>query len=159
MGFGTAIRAFTRALRDREFSSQVQDLLKAKKSLPPPPRQSLASELLASLQREGRLVDFVQEDLDTFADAQVGAVARKVHQGCRKVFQHYLKLESVLNHKEGDAVTVESGFDPASIRLVGKVEGDPPFQGTLRHHGWKLVEATLPELKSKEVLLPAEVEL
>jgi len=158
MGLGVAIRAFTRALRDREFSSQVKDLLATKKSLPAP-KQCLATELLASLQREGRLVDFVQEDVEGFPDAQVGAVARKVHQGCRKVFQQYLKLLPVLEQKEGDAVTVEPGFDPASIRLVGKVEGKPPFKGTLRHHGWKLVEANLPELKAKEVLLPAEVEL
>ena len=54
---------------------------------------------------------------------------------------------------------VPSGFSPNEIRLVGKVQGDPPFQGTLRHHGWKLSSARLPELKPPEVLVPAEVEL
>ena len=154
----TAFRAFFRALRDREFSGHVDKLLQLKTALPPA-RESTAAELLSALQREGRLVDFINEEIEGFPDAQVGAVVRNVHKGCRQVLQQYLKLEPIIASTEGDKVTVETGFDPAAIRLVGKVQGDPPFEGVLRHHGWRLSMVKLPELKNKEVVLPAEVEL
>src|SRR5207253_6846543 len=35
-----------------------------------------AVQLLAILQREGRLLDFLQEDVDGYADAQIGAAVR-----------------------------------------------------------------------------------
>lgn len=158
MGMGTAFKAFFRALQDREFSKQVDELLASRPGLPAG-RVATAAELLAAFQREGRFVDFVSEDIESFSDAQIGAVARNVHKGCAHVVKQYLTLEPVLPQKEGELVTVETGFDPSRIRLVGKVEGDPPFQGTLRHHGWRLVAAKLPEQKAQDVLLPAEVEL
>lgn len=158
MGLGTAFRAFFRALRDRQFSKQVDELLVKRASLPPA-KVASAGELLAAFQREGRFIDFINEEIESFGDAQIGAVARNVHKGCRQVAQQYLKFEPVLPQQEGEKVTVEASFDPAYIRLVGKVEGDPPFEGTLRHHGWKLMLAKLPELKAPEVLLPAEVEI
>ena len=61
--------------------------------------------------------------------------------------------------KEGETVTVEEGFDAHKVSLVGKVEGDPPFTGQLRHHGWLLEKDELPDLGAPTVLLPAEVEL
>ena len=158
MGLRTAFRAFFRALRDREFSGHVDKLLQVKTALPPA-REATAVELLAAFQREGRLVDFLREEIDGFPDAQVGAVVRSLHKGCGQVLKQYSKLEPILGSAEGDKVTVEAGFDPAAILLVGKVQGDPPFEGILRHHGWKLTSVKLPELKNKEVVLPAEVEL
>ena len=44
-----------------------------------------AAQLLQLLQKHGRLVDFIFEDIDTYSDEQVGAGVRVVHQGCRKV--------------------------------------------------------------------------
>jgi hypothetical protein len=121
-----------------------------------------ALALLALLQREGRLVDFLQEPLDGFSDADIGAAARDVHRGCRKVIAQHLSLEPVMPGAEEARVAVPKGFDPAEIRLIGEAKGEPPFRGTLRHHGWRVVDAKLPVLAEgidRMVIAPAEVEL
>lgn len=121
-----------------------------------------ALALLALLQREGRLVDFLREPLDGFSDAEIGAAARDVHRGCRKVLDQHLSLEAVMPGAEEEKVSVPKGFDPAEIRLVGEAKGEPPFRGTLRHHGWRVVETKLPTLAEgvdRAVIAPAEVEL
>jgi hypothetical protein len=120
-----------------------------------------ALHLLTLLQREGRLLDFVAEDLTGFSDSEVGAAARTVHEGCRKVVRSYLTLEPVLKEGEGAAVTVPAGFDAAAIRLTGNVVGDPPFRGTIRHHGWRAAEVRIPAGPPGDarVVAPAEVEL
>jgi uncharacterized protein DUF2760 len=121
-----------------------------------------ALALLALLQREGRLVDFLREPLDGFSDADIGAAARDVHRGCRKVLEQHLSLEAVMPGEEEAKVTVPKGFDPAEVRLIGEAKGEPPFKGTLRHHGWRVVEAKLPTLAEgvdRAVIAPAEVEL
>jgi hypothetical protein len=121
-----------------------------------------ALALLALLQREGRLVDFLREPLDGFSDADIGAAARDVHRGCRKVLDQHLSLEPVMPGSEEAKVAVPKGFDPAEIRLIGEAKGEPPFRGTLRHHGWRVVDARLPALADgvdRMVIAPAEVEL
>ncbi len=121
-----------------------------------------ALAFLALMQREGRLVDFLREPLDGFGDADIGAAARDVHRGCRKVLEMHLELEAVMPGAEEEKVTVPKGFDPAEIRLIGEARGEPPFRGTLRHHGWRVVEAKLPSLAEgidRFVVAPAEVEL
>jgi hypothetical protein len=131
-------------------------------SPPPGPDPRPALQLLAALQREGRLVDFLQEDLTGFPDAAVGAAARTVHAGCRKALAEVLGLEPVLRDAEGAQVTVERGFDPAAVRLTGNVVGEPPFRGALRHHGWRAREVRLPPPPrggDGSVVAPAEVEL
>src|SRR5438128_8508065 len=77
--------------------------------------------LLAALQAAGRLVDFLEEDLGPYGDEQVGGAARDIHQGCQRALRERVTLEPVLAGAEGEAVTVEAGFDPAAIRLTGKV--------------------------------------
>jgi hypothetical protein len=137
---------------------------------PDPARRASAAQhhrdgalaLLALLQREGRLVDFLREPLDGFSDADIGAAARDVHRGCRKVIDQHLTLEPVMPGSEESRVDVPRGFDPAEIRLLGEARGEPPFRGTLRHHGWRVVDAKLPALADgvdRTVLAPAEVEL
>jgi hypothetical protein len=121
-----------------------------------------ALAMLALLQREGRLVDFLRESLDTYSDADIGAAARDVHRGCRKVLEMHLSLEPVMPGSEEENVSVPKGFDPAEIRLIGEAKGEPPFRGTLRHHGWRVVDAKLPTLADgvdRTVIAPAEVEL
>jgi Domain of unknown function (DUF2760) len=121
-----------------------------------------ALAFLALLQREGRLVDFLREPLDGFSDADIGAAARDVHRGCRKVLDVHLSFEPVMPGAEEDKVSVPRGFDPAEIRLIGEAKGEPPFRGTLRHHGWRVVDAKLPALADgvdRMVVAPAEVEL
>jgi hypothetical protein len=128
----------------------------------PAPDQRQALHLLAVLQREGRLVDFVEEDLAGFPDAAVGAAARTVHAGCKRALEELFRLEPVLPAAEGAAVTVERGFDPAAVRLTGNVVGEPPFRGALRHHGWRARAVTLPhpsEGGDPAIVAPAEVEL
>ncbi len=121
-----------------------------------------ALALLALLQREGRLVDFLRESLDTYSDADIGAAARDVHRGCKKVLEQHLSLEPVMPGAEEAKVSVPKGFDPAEIRLIGEAKGEAPYRGTLRHHGWRVVDAKLPSLAEgvdRMVIAPAEVEL
>jgi len=121
-----------------------------------------ALHLLAQLQREGRFIDFCEEEIASFSDAEVGAAARTVHGGCRKVLRAAVILQPVRTDVEGTEVTVAEGFDPASLRLTGNVVGHPPFRGTLRHHGWKAASVKLSPPGAGQdatVLAPAEVEL
>lgn len=121
-----------------------------------------ALQLLAILQREGRLIDFLQEDVDGFSDAEVAGAARVVHQGCRKALREHVTLAAVSERDEGSRVTLEAGFDSRRYRLAGKVVGEPPFSGTLVHRGWVAESITLPARSPEHdatVLAPAEVEL
>jgi hypothetical protein len=121
-----------------------------------------ALALLALLQREGRLVDFLSEAIDGAPDDAIGAAVREVHRGCRKVIDQYLAMEPVMPGEEGAGAQVPKGFDPAEIRLIGEARGEPPYRGTLRHHGWRVVDAKLPALAEgvdRSVVAPAEVEL
>src|SRR5262245_40657465 len=49
-----------------------------------------AIQLLALLQRDGRLVDFLMEDLSTYSDAQIGAAVRDVHAACHGTLTRYV---------------------------------------------------------------------
>lgn len=121
-----------------------------------------ALALLALMQREGRLVDFLRDSVDGADDADIGAAVREVHRGCRKVLDQYLSLEPVMPGDQDAKVSVPKGFDPAEIRLIGEAKGEAPYRGTLRHHGWRVVDAKLPTLADgvdRAVIAPAEVEL
>lgn len=125
-------------------------------------RDEGALVLLGLLQREGRLVDFLRESLDGYDDAAIGAAVRDVHRGCRKALEEHVTLEPVMPGREDDAVTVPRGFDPGEVRLIGRVDGDPPFRGTLVHHGWRALTVRFPTLAEgldRRVLAPAEVKL
>jgi hypothetical protein len=127
----------------------------------PEPTSDAALRLLGLLQEEGRLVDFLQEDLGPYPDDQIGAAVRGIHDGCRKALKDRLALAPVLPGAEGDSVTVEAGFDPAAIRLTGNVAGAPPFRGVLRHTGWRATDARLPPRPGHDphLIAPAEVEI
>ncbi len=118
-------------------------------------------QVLALLQRDGRLLDFLEESLQGFSDAEIGAAARTVHEGCKKALDTYLTLEPVYREPEGASITVLAGFDPAAVRLTGNVVGAPPFKGSLRHHGWRAARAAFPPPPPHDpsILAPAEVEL
>jgi hypothetical protein len=118
--------------------------------------------LLALLQRDGRLLDFLLEDVQGYNDAQIGSAVRDIHRSCRKTLEDHVTLKPILAGEEGATVTVPSGFDPSAIRLTGNVTGQPPFTGTLRHHGWRANEVKLakpPAGADPFVVQPAEVEL
>jgi len=124
-----------------------------------------AVQILSALQREGRLMDFLQEDLGPYEDAQIGAAVRSVHEGCKKALSEHLELVPVFQQEEGAEVTVKKGFDARAVRLTGNVAGDPPFRGVLRHRGWQVARLDLPvpvaDLLGEKtwVLAPAEVEI
>lgn len=121
-----------------------------------------AQQLLALMQAEGRLVDFLQEDLEGASDEDIGAVARTIHEGGRKVLDTYFELQPVRSEDEESTVTLEEGFDAKSVRVVGRVVGQAPFTGRLIHKGWKVTQTKLPQVTDGHdvsVIAPAEVEL
>ncbi len=167
-----------RLLFNADLARQVMTALKAptvkevKPAAPkaPPPVVVVAPErvhasgllVLAALQREGRLIDFLQQDVAGFSDEDVGAAARVVHAGCSKVLKQYFELEPAVKEAEGATLTVPAGFDAQRLRLTGNVAGQPPFKGTLKHHGWVAKEVRLPavpETLDPRIVAPAEVEL
>jgi hypothetical protein len=183
--FGLGIRTFFRILRDDRFARQIIALESgdlaprgeaplAERPAPPSPapesaprrastRRSDAISLLALLQREARLVDFVNERIDAYSDAQIGAAARDVHKGCAAVFQRAFALQPLAEGAEGSSVEVPRGFDPSRFRVVGAVTGEPPYRGTVQHPGWKATQCVLPEWTGNEstalVVAPVEVEV
>ena len=121
-----------------------------------------AVQVLSLMQREGRLLDFLQEEIDSYPDAQIGAAVRDIHRGCRKVLAEYIPVEPVLREPENATVRVDPGFDPSRIRLTGNVMGEPPYTGTLKHHGWRTAKVVLPPptaATDPSVVAPAEVEI
>jgi hypothetical protein len=121
-----------------------------------------AVQLLGVLQREGRLLDFLMEEIDGYADAQIGAAVRDIHRGCRKALSEHMKVRAIRSEPDEAVVKIPEGYDPSQIRLVGRVTGRPPFEGTLRHHGWRTGEINLSDIPAghdPSVICPAEVEL
>jgi hypothetical protein len=121
-----------------------------------------ALQLLSLLQREARLIDFANENITAYGDADIGAAARVVHEGCARVLREHFTIEPVRNELEGARVTLPEGFDAASVRLTGNVVGRAPFTGTLSHRGWRAARVSLPQLADKHdasIIAPAEVEL
>jgi hypothetical protein len=119
---------------------------------------------LATLQEKGRLVDFLMDDIAVYSDAQVGAVARVVQEGCKAVLLEQFRVVPVRSENEGTTVTIAPGYRADEYRLVGKISGQPPFSGTLMHRGWKTESVKLPRVvrtadSRLPTLAPAEVEL
>lgn len=172
-----AFQVFVRLLSDGAFARTVRNVASGEAEAVPQiakdeeavslPRlkdsaPEAALQLLGLLQQGGRFVDFLEEDVSHFSDAEIGAAARVVHDGCRKVVHEHLDIEPVRAEEEGSRVTLESGFDATRIRVTGNVVGQPPFTGTLVHRGWRTVQVRLPKLAQGHdvgVLAPAEVEL
>ena len=126
-----------------------------------PVSSTAALRLLALLQREGRLIDFIEEDIEAYSDAQVGAAVRTIHAGCRNALHEHMHIERIFAQEDGTAMEIEAGFDPSLVRLTGNVHGNPPFRGTLQHGGWRATEVTLSETSELDptILAAAEVEI
>jgi hypothetical protein len=120
-----------------------------------------AAQILAILQRDGRLIDFLMEEIAAFPDAQIGAAVRDVHAGSRQALLRYIALSPVLDGEEGNPVTVPAGTDAAAVKVIGNVAGAPPYRGLLRHRGWRASRLDLPPLPATDhlVIAPAEVEI
>jgi hypothetical protein len=179
VSFGARFRLAIRVLTDVAFAARAARVQGAPLALPEAaPKEAAAPTapaadarrdyeagalvLLSLLQRDGRLVDFLQQPIDGFGDADVGAAARVVHTGCRKSLTAHVDLARVRDEAEGAAVTLGKDFDGAAVRLTGDVKGAPPYRGVLRHAGWRAKSVTLPERApghDETVLAQAEVEL
>jgi len=174
-----AVGSFFALLGDGHLAARVQTLRNgaplASEVPPPAPVQTpsptrvratanvdAALQLLALLQRESRFVDFLQEDITAYSDADVGGAARLLHGGARKVLKETFDLEAVRTEAEGSRLTLPAGFDAAAVRVTGNVVGQPPFTGTLEHKGWRATAVRLPALTEghdTRVIAPAEVQL
>jgi len=135
---------------------------------PPPAANQAEAEVIAFLglfQQKGRFVDFLMEDITRVDDAQIAAVSRVVHQGCREVLREHFEVTPLVSDTpEGSPCTVPAGYAADEYRLLGKLSGEPPFQGTLVHKGWKTATVKLPRIIQGDAsrlpaIAPAEVEL
>lgn len=169
MSIGLAFSVFFKVLGNRDFAGRLSDWMdrpaipEPKPAAPKPdaPRRTEAVELLATLQREGRLVDFLEEKLDAYSDAQVGAAVRDIHRDCRATLQRLFAVEPLVAHAEGSTVTVPATPDPGQWKLTGRV--GQGTTGRLCHHGWKITRHDLPAWSGSEaaawVVAPADVEI
>ncbi|MBX7221603.1 MAG: DUF2760 domain-containing protein [Blastocatellia bacterium] len=176
MSFGQrlsyAFRTFFSILSGGSIPSDIAKELVPQLPPPPPPPPvrieklrddpgDRAVQILALMQRDGRLIDFLTEDISPFSDAQIGAAVRDIHQSCKKTLETYFTLEPVFTEKEGHSVTVENGSDIAAIKLFGNGKGKLPAKGVIRHRGWRVTTINLPPLPEgtgRMVLAQAEVE-
>lgn len=121
-----------------------------------------ALQLLGLLQRDARFIDFIEEDVKAYSDADIGAAARVVHEGCRKVLREHFSIQPLRAENEGSRITLPAGFDAAAVRVTGNVVGKAPFTGTLSHRGWRVTDTRLPQLAAGHdaaIVAQAEVEL
>ncbi len=120
-----------------------------------------ALQMLSILQRDSRLVDFLMEDITAYADDQVGAAVRGLHDQARESLARYVKLEPVIDGVEG-TFTKPAVSDPAAVKFVGNVPAGKPSGGLLRHKGWRAGKIDLPSLNPKQdssIIAPAEIEI
>lgn len=157
LAFGTTVARHV--AHDPEAEAKIRTIM-----LPPPPPKPDGTpvRILALLQQDGRLIDFLMDEITSFPDAQIGAAVREIHGQIRKKLAEHVELEPVMPHQEGTDVTVPAGFDPSAIRVVGHVSGEPPYKGVLTHPGWRVKSMKIPEPAEgvdEMVLMPAEVEI
>lgn len=182
MALGTAFRAFFAALRGGEPAAALERVLnegpgilqksggdtEEPKNLPAPkppapvkPLRSEAITLLSMLQREARFVDLVQEPLDGFSDAQVGAAARPCLLQCRQIIARAFDLQPVLAGEEGSRVSVPENASPLKIQHVG-ASSSSASTATLVHHGWYAGRCELAQWTgdsdAASVIAPAQVQ-
>ena len=178
MGLGSAFKLFFAALGGGEFVDAKQAkadqdaaikeaVEKAVAAVPKPePTPDRFEEgavyTLVLMQREGRLIDFLQENIDSFGDADVGRAVRQIHSGCRKVLGEQFGLAPVMKTNEGEGVDVPADFDPLEIKLTGSVPDSGPYRGTLAHKGWRAGACKFAKRTGKvnpEIICQAEVEV
>lgn len=169
-GVGGVFQGFSLAKRakgDAAFAEKLKGILAGadlKPIEPPKPVKPSGAPLrmLAILQAESRLVDFLLEDIQSASDQQIGQAVREVHKKAQAALKQHAVIDTVLPGAEGDTTTVAKGFDPSAIRVVGNVTGEPPFTGTVQHPGWRVKELKVqppPEGADEFVLQPAEVQV
>lgn len=120
-----------------------------------------ALQILAILQRDSRLLDFLMEDVSGYSDDQIGAAVRELHDQCRDSIKRYVTLEPVIDGVEGTFAKAPS-TDPGVVKFVGNVPAKPPSGGLLRHKGWRAAKIDLPAAPARQdltIIAPAEIEI
>jgi hypothetical protein len=192
MALGVAFRAFFAALSNKKRSDAIDrvlaidlqqlDLLRIeapvpvakqsdpKKSQPKqnepkkiaPPARSEALTLLATLQREARFIDLIQEPLDQFPDAQVGAAARPCLNQCRQTLARVFDLQPLVEAPEDSTIAVPENSSAVRYQWVGAAGGESAKSGRLVHPGWSARKTDLAKWTGSDadamVVAPAEVE-
>ena len=166
-----AIRAFFAILFKGALSDELAAALGLSRRAAPKPAPTPTSaaatpadgalQILAILQRDSRLIDFLMEDVSAYSDDQVGAAVRSLHSQSRDALARYVQLAPVIDGVEGTFTKLAS-IDPASVKLLGNVPPQPPPGGVLRHKGWRCTKVELPAVHGKQdnkVIAPAEVEI
>lgn len=164
---GQAVRAFFGLLFHGRLSDElVASLGLTRRVAQPPPAAAPAAtasdgalEILAILQRDARLVDFLMEDISAYSDEQVGAAVRSLHEQGRQSLQRYIRLAPVIDGVEGTYATLQ---DPSAVKFLGNVPAKgTPKGGTLRHKGWRAVKVDLPPVipQQSALIAPAEIEI
>jgi len=130
---------------------------------PPSATRSEAVTLLAALQRDARFVDFIQEPIDGYTDAQIGAAVRDVHRGCSDVLNRTFSLQPIIDQPEDSSIEVADASS-AQWRLTGNVgQSSGPVTGKLMHSGWKTSKCQVPDWNGSDadatVVAPAEVQI
>lgn len=158
--FRAFFKAFFNPVEAKDFLSSKPEVKEEKKKEAPVDSSHL--RFLALMQHSGRLLDFLQEDITEYSDAQVGAAVREMHRGCQKTLESSVSVRPVFEENEGTVVQIPRGYDPSQVKIVGAVKGDAPYKGRLVHRGWKACTLTLSKTlgeQSSDVLCPAEVEV
>lgn len=170
-----AFRCFFNLLFSGELSGETLQALNLQRrgAAGAPPKSTVAAaapvarisdgalQMLSIMQRDSRLVDFLQEDIASYSDDQVGAAVRELHDQCRDSIARYVTLAPVIDGVEGTYAKTP-GQDASLVKFVGNVPAQPPTGGTLRHKGWRAVKVDLPALPAKQdatVIAPAEIEI
>mgnify|MGYP005837711669 CR=1 FL=1 len=157
-----ALQLSARMHRDPALAERIHRALESPESAPPPAVFPVALQMLALLQENARLVDFLLEDISAATDAQIGQAVREIHRQAQQVLKDHVILEPILSAQEGETVTVEAGYDPSAIRVVGYVTGTLPYRGQVEHPGWRVREVKLPEVPQgadPRVVQPAVVHI
>jgi len=144
-------------------SAPAASAAKAAASAPAPTVRTAdgALQILAILQRDSRLIDFLQEDVSAYSDDQIGAAVRELHDQCRDAIARYVTLGPIIDGVEGTYAKAPAQ-DPSLVKFVGNVPAQPPSGGTLRHKGWRATKVDLPNLPARQdatIIAAAEIEI
>ena len=177
--FSLGLTAWRRVCADEAFAAEVRRLLSSQPAETPAPApvpapvpapapapvaapRHEALSLLAVLQREARLLDFLKEPIEGYSDTQIGAAVRSVHKDSAAAVERMFGVVPLDASAEGASVEVPAGYDPARYRLVGNVPAQAPMRGKLAHPGWKATRADVPAWTGRtdaaQVIAPTEVE-
>ena len=105
-----ALKAFFRALTDKEGALRFLEGKESEKKEGKTEKDSAHLRLLHLLQHQGRHLDFLKEDITAYTDAQVGAAVRTIHEQTSKSLEEVVTIRPVMEQQEGD---VTHGWPPS----------------------------------------------